>query len=294
VKGIQRLASTVFCGVGLLWSGGGIAADQIQNKSQTNEKGFFDLLSERATLNYLGIFRGAALNDLGNSYQPTVNGASDESAPLSVENLVNLGIKITPQLSVGASAHFYYYPVGSPVGTGQSLQMFDPILYFSVGDLVDYQGLNLGTRVTVQLPVTQADNLLKNNLASAITSLWVLNYNAPKSNLTVGLVGSVTGYVANAAAAPDVRTYKLVLAPNATYQLTSRVAATLWVDLLTGVRKGGTGFFSGMNTLNADIEPGISWEVVRDVTINPFLNIYPSNPTLASTSIQANISAKAF
>lgn len=296
MKLVRNLGILGFCGMGLLSGSSAIAAvtNEAQNVSQTNEKSFFEILSEKSTLSYFGIYRGAALNDLGNSRQPTVGGLPDDTQPQSVENLVTAGARLTPDITLGASAHFNYFPVGSPVGSGQNLQMLDPILYLSGANLVNQNGFNLGTRLSVQLPLTQADSLLKNHLASAISTLWILNYNAAKSPLTLGMVGSVTGYIANAAAAPNVRTYKAVLAPNGSYQITPTVAATLWIDLLAATRNGGTGFLSGMKLGETDIEPGISWGVTKNVTINPFLNIYPSNPTLASTSIQANIIAKAF
>jgi hypothetical protein len=49
-----------------------------------------------------------------------------------------------------------------------------------------------------------------------------------------------------------------------------------------------------MNNDLMDLEPGINWDVNRYLSVNPILNIYPSNLTLASTSIQAVLIGKVF
>jgi hypothetical protein len=259
----------------------------------TTKKPVLERLSEIGTLNYFGVYRGASLSNLGNTMQPAVSG-SPSNSPQSIESTLTAGYKVNPDLVVGAMGHFYYYPVGNPVGTGQDLQMLDPILTVNQSNIVNAHGFKLAGRYSAHLPLTKVDTLQTNNLATALTTTWISSYEVPNTTLTVGLFGYLRGYVPTENAGPSVLTYKVYLAPNANYQLSKTVALTLWVDLLQITRNRGTGFISGMTNDVVDIEPGINWDLTKNVSLNPVINIYPTHPTLASTSLQAFIIARAF
>jgi len=55
-----------------------------------------------------------------------------------------------------------------------------------------------------------------------------------------------------------------------------------------------SGFFSGMNNPDMDIEPGVNWDITPYLSFNPFLNIYPGTPTINASSLQAVIAGKIF
>jgi hypothetical protein len=142
--------------------------------------------------------------------------------------------------------------------------------------------------------MSKYDTLVSNGLATAITAVFNARHEALMSNLTVGVYSYVRAYIPTSDTHANAPSNTVVAAPYGNFQVNDRLAVTLWVDLLSVTRNYGTGFFSGLKTGVVDIEPGISWDITKNITINPFLNIYPSNPTLASTSIQASIIAKAF
>jgi hypothetical protein len=121
-----------------------------------------------------------------------------------------------------------------------------------------------------------------------------LLYDVPKTKLTLGLYSYVTAYIPGPNVAETHRTLKLIMAPNANYQITKSFAATVWVDAIQVIRKNHTGFFSGMNNPDMDIEPGVNWDINQYLSFNPFLNIYPSHPTLNATSFQAVLAGKLF
>jgi hypothetical protein len=259
----------------------------------TQERSFLDQMSEVTTLTYSGVYRGAPLGNLGSTLQPKVNGDLDETSPQSIENLVTAGYKINKDWMIGVLGHFYYFPIGNPVGTGQDVQMLDPALIINKSNLFTYGNLKINGRFTAQAPLTSADYLVPNELASAMTTTFISTFEVPNTSLTLGIFSYIRGYVPTSDALDTVRTYKLYVAPNANYQLTQNVALTLWVDLVQASRYGGSGIVNLAND-PIDIEPGVNWDITKNISINPIINIYPSNPTLASTSLQAFITAKAF
>lgn len=254
----------------------------------------YEKISKSVALTYFGLYKGSPINDLTNSRQPNSSGEIDPSSPQSVENLLTFGYKVKPDLVVGIVGHFLYFPVGNPVGKGQNVQMLDPMLLIQKNNLINSGGFRLNGKLLVYLPLTSGDALQRNHLATAISPTLTASYDVPNTHLTLAAYGFVRGFIPKADSLDDALTYKLYFAPNLSYQLSKTVAGTLWVDLLSAARYRGTSFFTGMETDTVDVQPGISWDITKSININPVLNIYPKNPTLASTSFQVYLSAKAF
>ncbi len=284
----------VFAGLAIFVSNFCFSDDSIETISVTHRASLFDLLSEKTSLSYYGYYRGGPIGDLGNSLQPGVDGNLDESSPQSVENFVMSGIKLNRDLCVGVTWHFNYFMMGNPVGTGQDLQMLDPLLTLVHNNILDRNGFKLSGKLLTALPISSADGLKPNHMVTYIQPQLNGTYSIPHTDLTLGLFTYIRGYIHSAHTPDDARSYKLYVAPNANYQLSRTVAFTLWVDLVQATRNGRTGFISGIQNPVADIEPGINWDITPNISLNPILNIYPSNPTLAATSLQAILVAKAF
>jgi hypothetical protein len=260
----------------------------------TAEKSLLEKLSEYGTLDYFGTYRGSSLSRMDSTLQPGVNGALDPTSPAMLDNSITAGYKINKDWIVGGVGHFYLFPWSDPNGGGQKLQLLDPTLFVSRPELINDRGFKLDTRLTFFLPMSKYDTLVSNGLATAITAVFNARHEALMSNLTVGVYSYVRAYIPTSDTHANAPSNTVVAAPYGSFQVNDRLAVTLLVDLLSVTRNYGTGFFSGLKTGVVDIEPGISWDITKNITINPFLNIYPSNPTLASTSIQASIIAKAF
>ncbi len=262
--------------------------------TSTSEKSILETLSDYGSLNYYGIYRGSSISNMGSSFQPRVDGTLDPTSPSMLENLITGAYKINKNWMVGAVGHFYFFPWSDPTGGGQRVQLLDPVVFISRPGLINSQGFRLDTRLTFQLPTSKFDALVPRNLATAVSAVFNARYEVPSSKLTLGTFGLIRGYVPSGDTLPTAPTYALTAAPYANYQLTSNLQATIWIDLVQATRSPRSGFISGLQNAPIDIEPGISWDITKNITINPVLNIYPTHPTLASTSIQAFIIAKAF
>jgi len=290
-----KITMGIIGGISVLFTQMAFAVTESGNVSTVAaEPSLYDKLSERAALSYFGVYRGGALSDLGSAVNPTATGSPDLTSPQGVESLITTGYKINKNLMLGAITHFTYYPFLNPIGSDTRFQMLDPILMLSQSDIINRNGFKLSARLHVFLPLSKDDILLQQHLATAISPTLIINYDVPHSSLSLGIYGYVRGYIPNGDANADANSYKLYAAPNASYQISRTLAATLWVDLVQAVRTQNTGFISGMQNGPVDIEPGINWDITKNISINPVINIYPGNPTLAATSLQAFIVAKAF
>ncbi len=292
--GKYTFKAVFICGLSAFGMGTQGWADSVGMNS-TTVKGDFslvDILNDNLALNYYGIYRGSSLTNVGGALQPLPTGELDSTSPQSFENFLTVGYKINKDLMVGVLGHFNYFPASLNTEIS-GIQMLDPRFVVQQNNIINNGGFNLRFRCFFQVPMSRYDSLIANQVAMSVTPTINANYEVPNTRLTVGIYSYLRGFIPNAGA-PNPPTYTVIVAPNLNYQISRTVAATVWVDLVQATRRSGTGFFSGLENLPVDIEPGISWDVTSFLTINPVLNIYPGNPTLASTSLQAFIMAKAF
>jgi|GEM_PF-875680 hypothetical protein len=298
---IISVGATLQLALGLLitdhssWADTSTSVEVPQNTSTaTTQKPLLERLSEVGTLSLYSVYAGSPINNLGSSYQPSSDGTLDTSSPHVFDTTVTTGYRLSKYSFAGVVNHFKYFPIGNPVGAGDRITFMDPVLYVSRSKLIEYQGLVVDGRLTSQLPLSSNDGLQANGLATALSAVLNAHIDVPTTKLTMGLFGYLRGYIATSTSPANAPTYKVYLAPYANYQLTKRVAATLWIDLLSATRKAGTGLISGLKAGTVDIEPGLNFDITDNISINPVLNLYPGNLTLASTSIMAFLTAKAF
>lgn len=266
--------------------------------TEVSEKSVYDKLSEKVALVYFGIYRGASINNLGNTYQPDTSGNLDPTSPQSLESYVTAGYKLDKDTIVGVTTHFMYFPTMTPTTatqngqSGMDVQMLDPALMISRANMIDSNGFKLKGLLYVTAPATSNDYLAHHDESLIIAPTIVASWDIPRTKWTLGLYGYVADYVPNSSTQDSARSYKIYAAPNANYQFAKTVAATMWVDLVQATRSYNTPFIGGLDNPTMDIEPGINWDVNSHLSINPILNIYPGDPTLASTSLQAVIIGK--
>ncbi len=255
----------------------------------------YDKISKHVGLSYYNVFRGAPLSDVTNRYQPAPDGSLDTTNTQNLESTITAGWKFSKDWLFGTYTHFYFSPMGNPTSENNAnMQWLDPALLISKANMVETGGLKIKGQLSATLPVSQYDTLKKNGLITGITPMANILYEIPKTKLTIGLYTYFTAYIPGSNAIEDHRTMKLIMAPNANYQINKSLAATLWIDAVQVKRYKHSGFFSGMNNPDMDIEPGINWDINQYLSFNPFLNIYPSKPTLSATSFQAALAGKIF
>ncbi len=263
--------------------------------SEAQSPSVLDKLSKKAALTYFGVARGAGLNDLGNKYQPAADGTLDTTSTQGLESVVTTGYRLNQDTLVGGNVHFFYSPVGNPTGGDKNFEWMDPSLLVSRANLIKVGGLSVKGILSATLPSSQYDYLKKHVMATALTNTYNLNYDVPDSTWSLGLYGYVTAYVPGATPTATYRDYKVYVAPNANWQFSKKVAATMWVDLIQATRANTVNgsILHGLRNTDMDIEPGISWEFAKGWSVNPMINIYPRSLTMAASSIQAVIAGKA-
>ena len=291
---ITKNSCAILCGVATLLSQAAFADIDPGATSGATNRSLYEKVSDKMILNYWGMYRGAALSNPGNGLTPLPDGGPDSSTPQGIENIITTAYKFDANTSLGVLTHFYYYPGLKPEDTSATFQFYDPIIQFEKKNIINSNGFRLTGRLWLDLPLSPYDRLRQDKDLFAVSTIGILSYDVPKTALTVGLFGYLRAYIGRADMTDTARTYKVYIAPNASYQISKTVSATLWVDLIQGTRSANSGFITGFSNYAVDIQPGINWDITKNISFNPFLNIYPGALTLQATSIQATLTAKAF
>lgn len=268
----------------------------------SGNNGLYGAASKKLEMSYFGVYHGGSLSNLS-GVQPDIEGNPDPTSPQNLENIVTLGWKPAKDWLIGANLHFFYngsnFTNGADQNIDRGIQMMNPSLLISKAKLVSNGGFNLKGYMYFELPVSHYDyiTLPGHSMLTTITPTANMTYDLPNSRLSLGAYTYLKFYVPGANTPDDLRTWRFYLAPNANFQMTPTVAATLWIDLLDVRRNGGNQFFTtnGLQSMEGDIEPGINWDIIPGhLSLNPILNIYTAHPTLASTSVQMIVVGKAF
>jgi hypothetical protein len=248
----------------------------------------------RVSLSYSGLFKGPSLAHWTDGRQPNVNGELMDTNPQSLENVISLSYAFKSGWNTGISGHFLILPIGVQSQGKPSIQFLDPMVYFEKPRWYEHSGWTLGGKLTVQLPVSSVDSLTPNHLVLSVTPAFTVTYLLPGTRLSFSAQTFLRGYVPQMHAGPHWLTYKVFFAPHLSYQVHRKLALTLWVDLISGVRYAGTPFFGGVSNDEVDIQPGLSWDISDSINFSPVLNLYPRHLSWASSSFQASFTARAF
>jgi hypothetical protein len=239
--------------------------------------------TQTISANYFALFYGPGVQGGNFDYQPSpTGGGSDPTRPVTLKNFLGVSYNLTDKLAITPTAYWTYQPaaIGSP------FVMRDPFIRFSDSSVFFADGLNLYSDVRVHMPVTSYSRSL--DLRSGFQTVHALNYMFPESRFSAGLYGSARYNVFGPqGVGNDVELY---LGPNVSYQLTPALAITTLYEMNAAHVYGSSGSLVSDGT---DLQPGVSWDITKEVNFNPYLNFNTGgNLGLAETSVGAMLSVK--
>ena len=225
---------------------------------------------QKVKARYWTKYNGSPVADIGSRYTTSSFGETGKQAQ-SGDNLLTLGYQMNSTFRPGVGLPFQFQPIShnplwlkppyvgltdfTILETGPFSVHGDARLYLPIGDMASFQEIKTGLR-TSQLAL----------------------YRVPNSNWLLGSSSYVRSY-RYAEFQPGVHgeyrsDFEIYFSPFASYRMTDKLAAMVWVDLLQLSHKFGT--TEPLVNLPVDIQPGIVWTVAEGVSVNPYLNFIPS------------------
>lgn len=238
--------------------------------SSAQSKSLLDSLPDHYSLTYWGNYNGPSIGSR-DPFNPLPNGS--DGSPQYLDSIATASYKLNPNLLLGVAEEFYYRPV-----IGQDITALDPAVRLQALHVIHDDRWDLKLEAWVYAPVTAPSRA-----ASELTGLHfvqVLNYTT--GPLTIGTYSYYQQNIFDGVNEGTLYDRKLYIAPNGSYSIGKNVQATIWVDWIQSVHTRGD---AGLVPVNYpwDMEPGVNFDINPQLSINPFINIFPGSPSLAST-----------
>jgi len=295
--GIQTLALATSLTASTAWADTATATSS--NLSATTiQPSSLSKIMEKVGLSYTAYYNGPGLTGLNQDINPQYTSKSDSlslvDSSQNLDSFIGLTYKINPNLVVGASDEVKTY--FEPSADGSATTVYSPYVRLNLPHLVQKGGLNINSDILrVYLPI--ADDMQKAGLATILRTQYYVTYDIPKTRVSVGVLPAFRFYIHSRPETAADTDFRMTFSAFANYQLSEKVAATLWTDWVDARHYVNSGFdLANLSKAEdaADVQPGLSWDVTKAITLNPYISIFPKNPTLASTSVNMIISAKVF
>ncbi|MBS1962310.1 MAG: hypothetical protein JST04_08850 [Bdellovibrionales bacterium] len=238
-------------------------------------------LKDRLALNYWGAYYGPSVGG-PNDYTPSYDGSSGDVQYL--DGVITAGYRPSKKTLVGVGVPQIYTPFRENKGITTS----NLFIRLSDSEIISRGRFKVGMGSRFYLP-TNSD-ARDAGFVTGIRFEQNTTYDFRKIPLTLGLFTYERPYFYSSKATSG-NPLTLYGAPYATYQLSQRLAATLWIDLIQLKQSKGQSM-ADMPNAPVDVQPGINWDVNDNLSVNPYLNLYPGNLTANASSVGMIVSAK--
>ena len=229
-------------------------------------------------VNYFANFHGSPVNDLGNFKTPTTDGVTKKAQPMYFDSTLTTAYRINKDIGVGPEINFNYEPV---LGKGFTLKDSGAKIYnkhqFTSGNF------NVASNLILQAPT---DYSRQSGIDFGVKTTPTIRYDIAATRWTIGSYTEAKAYVG----ATKGKTFKFWAGPYANYQVSQAVALTATYEMEAHHFAGKPSFdFTNVGT---DLQPGVRWNITRDIMLNPYVNLYTGNKiTVSNSYVGAIISA---
>lgn len=244
-----------------------------QNQTVTTTRGLLDNFSS----GYYGYFAGPAVNRLGGSQAPDIRGTNPGSDAVNLYNNVELAYKTGDGSRIFAQGRFLLTPV-----VGQSLfTLLDPRVGYGFR-MVRLGDFNLGGNALFEPNVSASTSRIGGVRVSVNAE-----YTPSGSRLSFDAATFAIYYLHGSNLALTDRRWNVYVAPAATYMMGKNLGARLYVEAID-VRGNVNGTSDDlMDKFN--IQPRITWDVMKGLNLQPYVKLYPARLALDNTSVGIEI-----
>lgn len=210
-------------------------------------------------INYYAVFFGPSLFK-PSYYQPTPSGDPDLNRPVLMKNFLSLGYSFSEVVNLSLTGFAIWEPA-----LKEQFLIQDPFLMVSHNSILRLGNLNLYGDLRVHIPATTVSQ--QNNLLVGLQSFQVLSYGVGESRFVLGLNSSIrTNFYGSQGWGTDLEVY---VSPNIRYQVSPTVGVAVAYEVQASHLKGVQPY--RLTSDGTDIQPGVTWDILPNVTVNPFL-----------------------
>lgn len=234
---------------------------------------------DRMVLSYFAYLNGPSI---AGTATDTVDYDGQADGKVNLDGYVTGGYRFVNKQALTLTAPVNHaYSKGTTIG--------DLYLRYSGIKFIDAGALTGTGGVRYYAPTT-SDSRGKGLLGSLRPEMSI-SYEVPNTRLTLSNFAFLRVYAYDNAEREGTD-YRIYIAPNAEYKLMDNLSATAWVDLFDLKHTRGDGRALKFSNSNVTSQVGVNWDVIKDVSLNPYINVFPGNLTANTSSLGMIISAK--
>lgn len=271
---ICKLSCAALLLAGSAWAANETHASAVGQSSATTDRSAYQMLKEKVSVGYYGIYYGTPVSDPVSSKQ--VNEWGKPTSNQFFLNYLSLSYKASKTLLPGITVMSTYTPV-----RGQDMTLLDPYLRLTDTKLISSGNWTLYSELRHFLPVTKASHNA-HKMSTFGTFQW-LTYNIPHTRLSIGTWAKFYWTVFGSGALPGSGDdYQAFLRPQIFYTVTPTFAASLYYEM-TGnhtLGKSATDWHAGYT----NVQLGGMWTVMQGLTLNPYLLFNTGGKVTADTT----------
>lgn len=241
-------------------------------------------VSNRISLKLDSSAYGPRVSNPGNKVLPTDMGA-DDSAFVSVDNSLTGGYKLNDKTSVSASLNFMWNATAAEkAGLNPDITLNDPSLKISRAKLISQGAFSFDIDGRAYLPFGDGTWAKKHQYLSLRSTQ---NASYELGRWTLGAATYVRWYGYGPGKESAGTNFKVYAGPNVNYQISPTVSAFVLYEMV-GLHSQQTSFTNWSNG-GTDLEPGVSWDVTKNINLSPYLNMYPGGKFLSLDTMTLNL-----
>jgi hypothetical protein len=212
-----------------------------------------------------------------------VSDAHDEVSEDDLGDQAGRGYNITDHVRITPTAYWQWLP-----SAGGNYSVQDPFVKLSDDAIISEGNFNLYGDIRYHAPISNFSKAA--NITGSYQSVQVATYIPEGTRWMLNLFSSERAYTYGPQGYGN--DFEVYIAPNIGYQITPKVQLTMLYETnLVHVYGNNPGTLEGDGT---DLQPGVSIDLTNNINFHPYLSIYPSAPSIASTSVGALLYWQAF
>ncbi|MBS1961493.1 MAG: hypothetical protein JST04_04710 [Bdellovibrionales bacterium] len=216
---------------------------------------------------YLGLtstFHGTPVRNMGSEYSVDTTGREKRTTynMINFDSEVGAGYRVTKDIGVGPIVPFIAVPV-----RGQGFILGDVGLKAFNSKTIDRNGFRLATNLIVQAP--SSDSSKARDMTWALKTTPYGRYQFAHSNVSLGAFTELKDYFG----VSRDKTFKVWALPYLGYSLSDSVTLRLAYEMEWHHNLHQ----SGLETYMTDWQPGVVWNITKQLSINPYVQFYTMN-----------------
>lgn len=236
---------------------------------------------EKLKIQNVTIFDGPPIGAMDSHYRSNPKtGYIEEGDVVGLRNDLGVFYPLTKSATLGPVTRFRVKTYAEGSGA-----LIDPYIRLRDTKFAEIAGVNMDSQLRFGLPLSDSSKAKEQNLY--VANLNNFTYSIPETKWTLGTITFVKANFFETGGARNPKgiqnDLEMFILPNVSYQVLSNVSLELGYEADANHAVGQS--FMEFNNGGTFIEPGLSWDISKSVTFNPWVDIYLGDRVASDTTM---------